>query len=35
MMVGIDQVKPRERLGDISYAIQTYAEKNVFSQTPG
>ena len=29
MMVGIDQVKPRERLGDISYAIQTYAEKRL------
>ena len=31
MMLGIDQVKPGARLGDIGYAIQTYAEKNGFS----
>jgi methionine aminopeptidase len=35
MMLGIDQVKPGARLGDIGYAIQTYTEKNGFSQTPG
>gem|GEM_PF-3029679 len=29
MMVGIDQVKLRGRLRDISYAIQTYAEKRL------
>lgn len=31
MMLGIDQVKPGARLGDIGYAIQTYAEKNGYS----
>jgi methionyl aminopeptidase len=31
MMLGINQVKPGARLGDIGYAIQTYAEKNGFS----
>lgn len=31
MMLGIDQVKPGARLGDIGNAIQTYAEKNGFS----
>ena len=31
LMLGIDQVKAGARLGDIGYAIQTYAEKNGFS----
>jgi len=31
MMLGIEQVKPGATLGDIGYAIQTYAEKNGFS----
>jgi len=31
LMLGIDQVKPGARLGDIGNAIQTYAEKNGFS----
>jgi methionyl aminopeptidase len=31
LMLGIDQAKPGARLGDIGYAIQTYAEKNGFS----
>jgi methionyl aminopeptidase len=31
MMLGIDQVKPGNRLGDIGCAIQTYAEKHGFS----
>lgn len=31
MMLGIDQVKPGARLGDIGHAIQAYAEKNGFS----
>ncbi len=31
MMLGIDQVKPGARLGDIGHAIQSYAEKNGYS----
>jgi methionyl aminopeptidase len=31
MILGIEQVKPGNTLGDIGYAIQTYAEKNGFS----
>ena len=31
MWLGIKQVKPGNTLGDIGYAIQTYAEKNGFS----
>ncbi len=31
MMLGIEQVKPGNTLGDIGYAIQEYAEKNHFS----
>lgn len=31
MMLGIDQVKPGNTLGDIGYAIQSYAEKQGFS----
>ncbi len=31
MMLGIEQVKPGNTLGDIGNAIQTYAEKNGFS----
>ncbi len=31
MMLGIEQVKPGNTLGDIGCAIQTYAEKNGFS----
>jgi methionyl aminopeptidase len=31
MMLGIEQVKPGARLGDIGHAIQTYAEKHGFS----
>lgn len=31
MMLGIEQVKPGARLGDIGYAIQTYAEKHNYS----
>jgi len=31
MMLGIDQVKPGAKIGDIGNAIQTYAEKNGFS----
>ena len=31
MMLGIEQVRPGATLGDIGYAIQTYAEKNGFS----
>jgi methionyl aminopeptidase len=31
MMLAIEQVKPGGRLGDIGYAIQTYAEKHGFS----
>lgn len=31
LMLGIDQVKPGARLGDIGNVIQTYAEKNGFS----
>lgn len=31
MYLGIDQVRPGARLGDIGYAIQTYAEKAGFS----
>ena len=30
-MLGIEQVKPGNRLGDIGHAIQTHAEKNRFS----
>ena len=26
MFIGLEQVKPGNRIGDISYAIQTYAE---------
>ena len=28
MMLGIEQVKPGAKIGDIGYAIQTYAEKH-------
>lgn len=31
LMLGIDQVKAGAKLGDIGFAIQTYAEKNGFS----
>jgi methionyl aminopeptidase len=31
MMLGIAQVKPGNRLGDIGYAIQTHAEKHNYS----
>ena len=31
MMLGIDQVKAGNKLGDIGYAIQTYAEKHNYS----
>lgn len=31
MMLGIEQVKPGTTLGDIGYAIQTFAEKNNYS----
>lgn len=31
MMLGIEQVKPGNRLGDIGFAIQNHAEKNGFS----
>jgi methionyl aminopeptidase len=31
MMLGIEQVKPGNRLGDIGHAIQTHAEKHNFS----
>ena len=31
MMLGIGQVRPGARLGDIGHAIQTYAEKNNYS----
>jgi methionyl aminopeptidase len=31
MMLGIQQVKPGAKLGDIGHAIQTYAEKHSFS----
>lgn len=31
MMIGIEQVKPGARLGDIGYAIQNYVEKQGFS----
>jgi len=31
LMLGIDQVKPGNTVGDIGYAIQTYAEKQGFS----
>ncbi|AIL64941.1 Methionine aminopeptidase [Rickettsiales bacterium Ac37b] len=31
MMLGIEQVKPGATLGDIGYAIQTYAEKHNYS----
>ncbi len=31
LMLGIDQVKPGNYLGDIGFAIQTHAEKNGFS----
>jgi len=31
MMLGIEQVKPGAKIGDIGNAIQTYAEKNGFS----
>ncbi len=31
MMLGIEQVKPGNTIGDIGHAIQTYAEKNGFS----
>ena len=31
MMKGIETIKPGARLGDIGYAIQSYAEKNRFS----
>ncbi len=31
MMLGIEQVKPGATLGDIGYAIQTYAEKHCYS----
>jgi methionyl aminopeptidase len=31
MMLGIEQVKPGARLGDIGYAIQTHAEKQGYS----
>jgi methionyl aminopeptidase len=31
MMLGIEQVKPGKRLGDIGYAIQSYAEKHNYS----
>ncbi len=31
MWIGIEQVRPGIRLGDIGYAIQTFAEKNGFS----
>ena len=31
MMLGIDQVRPGAHLGDIGFAIQTYAEKQGFS----
>lgn len=31
MMLGIEQVKPGARLGDIGHAIQTYAEKHNYS----
>lgn len=31
MMLGIEQVKPGATLGDIGYAIQTYAEKHGYS----
>lgn len=31
MMLGIEQVKPGNTLGDIGYAIQTYAEKHNYS----
>lgn len=31
MMLGIEQVKPGNRIGDIGHAIQTYVEENGFS----
>ena len=31
LMLGIDQVKPGNKLGDIGHAIQTYAEKHGYS----
>jgi methionyl aminopeptidase len=31
LMLGIDQVKPGNHIGDIGFAIQNYAEKNNFS----
>jgi methionyl aminopeptidase len=31
MLIGIDQVKPGARLGDIGHAIQAHAESNNFS----
>jgi len=31
MMIGIEQVRPGARLGDIGYAIQTHAEKHNYS----
>ncbi len=31
LYIGIGQAKPRNRVGDISYAIQSYVEKNGFS----
>ena len=35
LMLGIEAAKPGNRLGDVGYAIQSYAEKNRFSVQEG